>query len=101
MEIIVCRRRENWQKKENGNWVDVEDEELAEAEGVYRLRTQVAAEKENREAPCVLNQGKYAQVEENDDGTFTVYCTFSNYGLADPSETEDEGKQVRRGIRSG
>lgn len=85
---------ENWQKKENGNWVDVEDEELAEAEGVYRLRTQVAAEKENREAPCVLNQGKYAQVEANDDGTFTVYCTFSNYGLADPSETEDEGKQV-------
>ena len=87
-------RAENWQKKENGNWVDVEDEELAEAEGVYRLRTQVAAEKENREAPCVLNQGKYAQVEANDDGTFTVYCTFSNYGLADPSETEDEGKQV-------
>lgn len=87
-------RAENWQKKENGNWVDVEDEELEEAEGVYRLRTQVAAEKENREAPCVLNQGKYAQVEANDDGTFTVYCTFSNYGLADPSETEDEGKQV-------
>ena len=87
-------RAENWQKKENGNWVDVEDEELAEAEGVYRLRTQVAAEKENREPPCVLNQGKYAQVEANDDGTFTVYCTFSNYGLADPSETEDEGKQV-------
>lgn len=87
-------RAENWQKKENGNWVDVEDEELAEAEGVYRLRTQVAAEKENREAPCVLNQEKYAQVEANDDGTFTVYCTFSNYGLADPSETEDEGKQV-------
>ena len=87
-------RAENWQKKENGNWVDVEVEELAEAEGVYRLRTQVAAEKENREAPCVLNQGKYAQVEANDDGTFTVYCTFSNYGLADPSETEDEGKQV-------
>lgn len=85
---------ENWQKKENGNWMDVEVEELAEAEGVYRLRTQVAAEKENREAPCVLNQGKYAQVEANDDGTFTVYCTFSNYGLADPSETEDEGKQV-------
>ena len=84
----------NWQKKENGNWMDVEDKELAEAEGVYRLRTQVAAEKENREAPCVLNQGKYAQVEANDDGTFTVYCTFSNYGLADPSETEDEGKQV-------
>ena len=85
---------ENWQKKEKGNWIDVEVEELAEAEGVYRLRTQVAAEKENREAPCVLNQGKYAQVEANDDGTFTVYCTFSNYGLADPSETEDEGKQV-------
>lgn len=85
---------ENWQKKENGNWMDVEVEELAEAEGVYRLRTQVIAEKENREAPCVLNQGKYAQVEANDDGTFTVYCTFSNYGLADPSETEDEGKQV-------
>lgn len=85
---------ENWQKKENGNWMDVEVEELAEAEGVYRLRTQVAAEKENMEAPCVLNQGKYAQVEANDDGTFTVYCTFSNYGLADPSETEDEGKQV-------
>lgn len=87
-------RAENWQKKENGNWVDVKDEELAEAEGVYRLRTQVAAENENKEAPCVLNQGKYAQVEANDDGTFTVYCTFSNYGLADPSETEDEGKQV-------
>lgn len=85
---------ENWQKKENGNWMDVEVEELAEAEGVYRLRTQVIAEKENMEAPCVLNQGKYAQVEANDDGTFTVYCTFSNYGLADPSETEDEGKQV-------
>lgn len=85
---------ENWQKKENGNWMDVEVEELAEAEGVYRLRTQVAAENENKEAPCVLNQGKYAQVEANDDGTFTVYCTFSNYGLADPSETEDEGKQV-------
>lgn len=85
---------ENWQKKENGNWMDVEVEELAEAEGVYRLRTQVVAEKENMEAPCVLNQGKYAQVEANDDGTFTVYCTFSNYGLADPSETEDEGKQV-------
>lgn len=85
---------ENWQKKENGNWMDVEVEELAEAEGVYRLRTQVIAEKENKEAPCVLNQGKYAQVEANDDGTFTVYCTFSNYGLADPSETEDEGKQV-------
>lgn len=49
---------------------------------------------ETMEAPCVLNQGKYAQVEANDDGTFTVYCTFSNYGLADPSETEDEGKQV-------
>lgn len=87
-------RAENWQKKEKENWMDVEVEELAEAEGVYRLRTQVAAEKENREAPCVLNQGKYAQVEANDDGTFTVYCTFSNYGLADPSETEDEGKQV-------
>ena len=72
--------------------MDVEVEELAEAEGVYRLRTQVIAEKENMEAPCVLNQGKYAQVEANDDGTFTVYCTFSNYGLADPSETEDEGK---------
>lgn len=85
---------ENWQKKEMENWMDVEVEELAEAEGVYRLRTQVAAEKENREAPCVLNQGKYAQVEANDDGTFTVYCTFSNYGLADPSETENEGKQV-------
>lgn len=85
---------ENWKKKENGNWMDVEVEELAEAEGVYRLRTQVIAEKENMEAPCVLNQGKYAQVEANDDGTFTVYCTFSNYGLADPSETEDEGKQV-------
>lgn len=85
---------ENWQKKENGNWVDVGFEEMAEAEGVYRLRTQVIAEKENMEAPCVLNQGKYAQVEANDDGTFTVYCTFSNYGLADPSETEDEGKQV-------
>lgn len=85
---------ESWQKKENGNWMDVEVEELAEAEGVYRLRTQVAAEKENMEAPCVLNQGKYAQVEANNDGTFTVYCTFSNYGLADPSETEDEGKQV-------
>ena len=85
---------ENWQKRENGNWMDVEVEELAEAEGVYRLRTQVIAEKENMEAPCVLNQGKYAQVEANDDGTFTVYCTFSNYGLADPSETEDEGKQV-------
>lgn len=85
---------ENWQKKENGNWMDVEVEELAEAEGVYRLRTQVIAEKENMEAPCVLNQGKYAQVEANDDGTFMVYCTFSNYGLADPSETEDEGKQV-------
>ena len=85
---------ENWQKKENGNWMDVEVEELAEAEGVYRLRTQVIAEKENMEAPCVLNQGKYAQVEANDDGTFTVYCTFSNYGLADSSETEDEGKQV-------
>lgn len=85
---------ENWQKKENRNWMDVEVEELAEAEGVYRLRTQVIAEKENMEAPCVLNQGKYAQVEANDDGTFTVYCTFSNYGLADPSETEDEGKQV-------
>ena len=85
---------ENWQKKENGNWMDVEVEELAEAEGVYRLRTQVIAEKENMEAPSVLNQGKYAQVEANDDGTFTVYCTFSNYGLADPSETEDEGKQV-------
>lgn len=85
---------EDWQKKENGNWMDVEVEELAEAEGVYRLRTQVAAENENKEAPCVLNQGKYAQVEANDDGTFTVYCTFSNYGLADPSETEDEGKQV-------
>ena len=85
---------ENWQKKENGNWMDVEVEELAEAEGVYRLRTQVIAEKENMEAPCALNQGKYAQVEANDDGTFTVYCTFSNYGLADPSETEDEGKQV-------
>ncbi len=84
----------NWQKKENGNWVDVETEELAEAEGVYRLRTQVIAEKENMEAPCVLNQGKYAQVEANDDGTFTVYCTFSNYGLADPLETEEEGKQV-------
>ncbi len=74
--------------------MDVEVEELAEAEGVYRLRTQVIAEKENMEAPCVLNQGKYAQVEANDDGTFTVYCTFSNYGLSDPSETEDEGKQV-------
>ena len=85
---------ENWQKKENGNWVDVGFEEMVEAEGVYRLRTQVIAEKENMEAPCVLNQGKYAQVEANDDGTFTVYCTFSNYGLADPSETEDEGKQV-------
>ena len=85
---------ENWQKKENGSWVDVGFEEMAEAEGVYRLRTQVIAEKENREAPCVLNRGKYAQVEANDDGTFTVYCTFSNYGLADPSETEDEGKQV-------
>ena len=85
---------ENWQKKENGSWVDVEAEEMAEAEGVYRLRTQVIAEKENMEAPCVLNQGKYAQVEANDDGTFTVYCTFSNYGLADPSETEDEEKQV-------
>lgn len=85
---------ENWQKKENGSWVDVGFEEMAEAEGVYRLRTQVIAEKENMEAPCVLNQGKYAQVEANDDGTFTVYCTFSNYGLADPSETEDEGKQV-------
>ena len=85
---------ENWQKKENGSWVDVEVEELAEAEGVYRLRTQVIAEKENMEAPCVLNQGKYAQVETNDDGTFTVYCTFSNYGLADPSKTEGEGKQV-------
>ena len=85
---------ENWQKKENGSWVDVGFEEMAEAEGVYRLRTQVIAEKENMEAPCVLNQGKYAQVETNDDGTFTVYCTFSNYGLADPSETEDEGKQV-------
>ena len=85
---------ENWQKKENGSWVDVGFEEMAEAEGVYRLRTQVIAEKENMEAPCVLNRGKYAQVEANDDGTFTVYCTFSNYGLADPSETEDEGKQV-------
>ena len=85
---------ESWQKKENGNWVDVEDEEMAEAEGVYRLRTQVKAHNENMEAPCVLNQGKYAQVEANDDGTFTVYCTFSNYGLADPLETEDEGKQV-------
>ena len=74
--------------------MDVGFEEMAEAEGVYRLRTQVIAEKENMEAPCVLNQGKYAQVEANDDGTFTVYCTFSNYGLADPSETEDEGKQV-------
>lgn len=85
---------ENWQKKENENWVDVGFEEMAEAEGVYRLRTQVIAEKENMDAPCVLNQGKYAQVEANDDGTFTVYCTFSNYGLADPLETEDEGKQV-------
>lgn len=85
---------ENWQKKENGNWVDVGFEEMAEAEGVYRLRTQVIAEKENMDAPCVLNQGKYAQVEANDDGTFTVYCTFSNYGLADPLETEEEGKQV-------
>lgn len=85
---------ENWQKKENGSWVDVKAGEMAEAEGVYRLRTQVIAEKENMEAPCVLNQGKYAQVEANDDGTFTVYCTFSNYGLADPSDTEDKGKQV-------
>lgn len=85
---------ENWQKKENGNWVDVGFEEMAEAEGVYRLRTQVIAEKENMDAPCVLNQGKYAQVEANDDGTFTVYCTFSNYGLADPLETEEEGKQM-------